>query len=367
MSLATELLLTLAASQPERNRLQSIARNPNFDWADFFSLAQRHRMVGVAVPLLREMLDGQFSGESFHPWLKRWETLALQDLHQMFALEEIVSGSSRRGLSPLLLKGMSIHLQAYPSEGTARESGDLDLMVRPSEVPSMVECLEELGFVFRGTDSWSRPVSSWKIFIEQDSEALFYRGNTPVAVDLHWRLCDPRLEKSSGITLSERIRQGTRTLSLGRTAVAIPGREEELLLLCFHLFKGGTFFLKNLCDIAHLLRADPPINRDRLVSLGKETGTLGCLDYTFRLVAQFDPGALPSWTRPTPRPAAWTSWILAPSLQMERLLASRGESFGDLSRFWNGVLFSRHPWRWLPYQTGRVSRWLARRVAHMLR
>ncbi len=337
---------------------------------ELYSLAESHRMVGILLLRLMEVC-GERDEQLPSPWAERWRALFERDRQQLLDLKRILSHAGSCRLQLLLLKGFSVPLQVHglpvPSQGPPRGASDIDLLVHPEHLLPMVFCLEDLGFRFRGTNSWSEPVSNWETFIREDSEAQFCHKESGTWVDLHWRLCAPRLEQACDLKLSGRLWKKTRTVRMGRIAAVIPGREEELLMLCLHMTKGGRFLLRNLCDLVQMIGVSPPLRWERLLRLAQETGTEHCAFYALDLVERVAPGAVPGFIRSRLARSAGPQWLLRPSLRSERLLRTQGEAWNDLAYLWNGILFARHPWQWFPYQFRRITRWLSRRGRAVLR
>ncbi len=364
--LASQLLLACVPARLEPARLRGLATDPRMDWAAAYRLADRHGVVGLIAPQLHETCDGALPDQVWAPWRRRWQALAMQDLTHLAMLEHLLEESHARGLRPLLLKGLAVHLQAYPRE-MARGAADIDLLVDRSDIAPMAQCLEAAGFVLAEQDAHGRPVANVQTLLAKDSEALFVHPTRNIDVDLHWDLCAFRVAHAVGLRLTAHLGDRARALPVGRAVGAIPGREEELLVLSLHLLGEGDFVLRNLCDLARLLVAEPPVDWPRFCRVAGETGTDPVAFYALTLVEQASPGVVPSAVWSTLAPAAGPRRLLAPFLQMDTLLNTRGEGIADVGTFWQGVLFARHPWRWLPCQTVRVGRWMARRAHGMLR
>lgn len=331
-----------------------------------YRLAKQHQMVGIVAPLLSQMCDGQLPDSPEAPWKQTWHALALVDLAQWAALEEILRSALTYGLRPMLLKGFSVHRQAYSPEA-ARGASDIDLFVRPSEIPSMIQCLGTLGFSFRKTDGLGRPVSDVSVVLEQDSEAAFFRPADGVYVDLHESLCLAQEERLLGLRLSQRIWEETLEISLGRIRCRIPGREEELLFLCLHLMKGGIFFLRSVCDLVRLLEAPAPVRWERLAYLAQETGVAAPAYYALELSGQIAPEIVPDDTLERLSHFSGPQRLLLPSLRVEKLLEKHGTEWSNLALRWRGILFAGHPRKWLVYLLRRITTGLGRRAAAVLR
>ncbi|MBX3285230.1 MAG: nucleotidyltransferase family protein [Actinobacteria bacterium] len=114
---------------------------------------------------------------------------------------DVVVELRSRGLSPVLLKGVATRELLYPSE--VRRSGDVDLLVAPSEHRACRRALADLGFSMGRNDGHA---SSWGA-----------AGQTPV--DLHRTL--PRCGASA--------RRVWRALAEHRTTITVLGSELTVL------------------------------------------------------------------------------------------------------------------------------------------
>ncbi len=360
------LKLAAAAGRTPESIPQAFARHPRPDWDALYGLANRHQMIGILAPRLLNALNGPFPAQVRSRWASRWRLLAAGDLAQKAALAEILAAAGKTGIRPLLLKGFAVQTQAYPAD-TARGACDIDLLVRRPDFPEMVSCLERLGFVFRGKDGWGRPFPHWSAMLKKTHEAPFHRSSDGVTVELHGSLCSPLEERLSGLKLRDRLWENPRQIAMGRLSCAIPGREEELLFLSLHLLKAGPFFLRSLSDLVHLLKAAPPVDWDRFLSLAQASGTRTVTYYALELAARIRPDVAPSRVRTALAPAGGLRWLFSSSLRLERLLETHGEEPTNLGLKWRGVLFARRPWLWIPYQCVLAGKRGLRQIQAVLR
>lgn len=343
------LLLKLAVPQSDAKGLSFFIQTPSVDWERLFSLAERHKMAGLIASGLLGASDGFMPEKIRTEWTSRWQFLAMRDLAQMAALREILTAAKTQNLYPLLLKGWAVHLQAY-SQDAARGASDIDLLIQPAQAPSFVQCLESLGFVFKGTDSRGRSISDWSALLKRTNEATFHRSSDKVSIDFHWSLCAPVEELAAGLRLSEQLWKSHREISLSGCSYRIPGREEELLFLCVHLLKSSPFLLRNLSDIIRLVRVLPAVDWDRLLSLSESTGTGAMAYYAFELVSAVEPDLVPPFVQTGLARFSGPRWLFSPFLRLDLLLETRGEKLTNLALRWRGAFFARNLWLWIPYQ-----------------
>ena len=281
----------------------------------------------------------------------------MRDLDQMAALQEILAAAQTRNLHPMLLKGLAVHLRAYPQD-TARGALDIDLLIQPAEMPLFVQCLEELGFF---------ALSDWSALIKRTNEATFHRSGDGISIDLHWSLCAPVEEFAVGLHLSEWLWKTHRKISLFGNSCRVPEREEEILFLCVHLLKASPFLLRNLSDLLHLLHASPTVDWQRFLSLAQSTGTRALAYYALELVSTAEPGLVPELVRTGLVRFSGPRWLISPFLNLDRLVKTQGQELTNLSLRWRGAFFSGRPWIWIPYQTALGGKRLLRQIQAVLR
>lgn len=363
---ARTFLLACISPNPNPNVLRPILCDPPIDWAALYRLADCHKMVGIIAPLLNELLQGALPETPEAPWRSRWRALAVRELSQRAALAEILLLTQAHGIQPIVIKGLPVHLQVYPAR-SVRGACDLDLLVQPSQLPTVVRCLESAGFALRNKDPLGQPVSHWSKLVRKTSEADYLRARDGIAVDLHWSLCAPIEERCAGITLLKHFWMNTRSLQMERVMCEIPGREEELLLVSLHLMRRGPFHLRGLYDLILLLESPPQVDWARLIHLARQTGTAATAFHAFELASPFCPGRLPQDVRDRLRPSSRLRWILSPSLRLDHLVKTQGHDRGNLGLRWKGVLFSQRPWIWLPYETALRGKCVLRKIWGVLR
>ncbi len=362
----THLLLACLAPGDASSRIQAALQKSPVDWPSLYRLAEPHGVVGILASRLNELVEGGLPETPQAPWRSRWNSLAMRDLVQLAAVEEILPLAKRRGIPLMLLKGLAVHLQVY-SPHEARGASDVDLLVQPSQAKAAVECLTEAGFRFEGRDYYGRPVRRWSDLFDHYFEALFTRPADRVSVDLHWRLRPGRQERASGFTLSSRIWERPRAFVVGRTSCLLPGREEELLLVCLNLLNGGLFTLRGLCDLVRLSETPSPVDWRGLLALAQEEGLEALAYGAFKLAGEMAPSSVPSFVPSSLASRIRFRRIWSSFLSLNRLLENQGNEWTNLAIRWNGLLFHHRPWVWIPYEMGEVAEWVGWRMGRLFR
>lgn len=166
---------------------------------------------------------------------------AARVLRTLHASERILAGMAASGVDVLVLKGVALHATVYSSPGL-RPLTDLDLLVRPKDVPRAVAVLTGLGCQ-RGMD-----------LIRADFFPTYYYEteflSPPPAhlrIDLHVQpLRPPRYARLMPV---EAMWEDSQRVTLGRAPLLIPSPERMLIHLAAHAAFHGCSRLIWLHDL----------------------------------------------------------------------------------------------------------------------
>jgi hypothetical protein len=159
----------------------------------------------------------------------------------LHALDQIIAALRAAGIGVILLKGASAAERLYHNPAL-RPMLDMDLLVRPADIPAALETLQSLGYryaedvPFMGSDRDFRP------------EFHLSSPNLQTSVDLHWSLFQPWFYKRviDPALLWSRA-QPVRARAVGALELA---PEENIVFLAAHRFKHAEQHLLWLYDIA---------------------------------------------------------------------------------------------------------------------
>jgi len=182
----------------------------------------------------------------------------LQHYTRLFGqVEQIAAEFQARGVGLIVLKGMALSESLYHNPGL-RPVTDIDLLVRPADVPAAAEELARLGWQqsgepFRGQQEDYR------------HELQFLRAGIPAAVELHWGLFQPWFYKrvippdQLWGTARPLPQRGGAVLELGLEACLVYTAAHRMLQ---HSGRGGLLWLFDLA----LLARDPALDWDRVLA-----------------------------------------------------------------------------------------------------
>ncbi|HEX8219049.1 MAG TPA: nucleotidyltransferase family protein [Chloroflexia bacterium] len=177
---------------------------------------------------------------------------------RMSVLPQLKSAFQAEGVQFQLLKGFALAHQAYkPPE--ARSVGDIDIWVRPPDVPRASRALQGLG-LRPVPESYKRPRTFLLAYGEEVMFSPHAVGGLPetLDIDLHWHLIGPWWLRR-GLSVPER------DLFAAPHMVTVEGEDyptlsptDHLYYLCLHAGAGHGFEgLRWLVDLALLLRSQP--------------------------------------------------------------------------------------------------------------
>lgn len=251
LSKEAQLIVLCARTAPDAGavgRIRQLAQG-SVNWASVSEVAKWHGVV----PLVYRNLT-RFCAKLVLP-------VVLEDLKQYYQAEALLSHAMTKELGSLAqafaarrievmpFKGLSVAATAY-GDVTARDCGDIDLIVRQQDLPGAHETLLQAGYEYAidAAPHGDDPAEPFHLFIKRQRAAT---------VDLQWIMADRTF--SFLLDRPEFWARG-RTGTLGDTAVKVLSPEDHLIVLCAHGSKHVWEQLKWVCDVAELVRAYPHLN-----------------------------------------------------------------------------------------------------------
>ncbi len=217
-------------------------RYDDLDGDRLAAIAHRHQVVPLVVEALKRR------GLAIPPALAaRHDPLApLRSAREAIRLHTLLMAE---GIEPIFLKGSTLAMLAYGAI-QRRQFGDIDLLVRPTEVRRAARLLEDAGYrTLVGAGDLSERVTR-TMPIAKDI-AIRHPGNRQI-VELHWRMTD---------NLHERPVQDREALQWVELApgAAVPTLATDALFayVCNHGAAHLWARLRWLADIAALLAREP--------------------------------------------------------------------------------------------------------------
>lgn len=240
LSRETRLLLTVArrfAGLAEADELSDVLRE-DLDWPLALAQAEREGVAGLVARELARLPLARGVGLPRDPWQDALRTVAATNMAALAELSAMRQMLRREGRRVILLKGAALLHTVYREHVGLRPLGDVDLLVRPSDLPRLEEWLRARGY---------EPFTSLFPF--------FSRG--AVAFDLHLEIVgsDWTARKASAFRLDpEVLRRDAAPLEADDPSTLVLSPVHQQLHLVIHGLKHSYSRLMWLVDLALTLR-----------------------------------------------------------------------------------------------------------------
>lgn len=308
MLTANDLFL-IAAAAPEApaDRLLGWVRAPDFSWQRVLEMARSNRVVGAAAQLaLSESIAPLLDDGVRARWIELRDAARRRASNAEQELCRIVEVLGRRGITPLLYKGLDFDALCYPT-GFRRSFNDLDLIVGPEQVPAAADALLAEGYEQPpATPSldYYRRFHLHAILLDRERRRLPF--------ELHWALESPHAGAPDVLPLVfARARPDARFAGALR-----PDPVDALALMAGHLAKhlGLAVWLPTRdARLAAVIEEDglvwpldvvlwmrslgASVDGGRVEERMRELSAEGAIAAALRLAVDLAPSGLPPWAR----------------------------------------------------------------------
>lgn len=228
----------------QRSISGALAEQPQ--WDEVFTQAAYHRVLPAVYESLRGRSDVPASIQS----ALRARYLRHCQRAMRFSAELAVNLQhfESRGIPVIAQKGPALARFLY-GDSTMRDFGDLDLLVRPSDVPRSVRALTELGY----EKSLMLSPRQERAYLRSGYEYVFGRGAEHNLIELQWNLL-PRFY-AVDVKVDELFAR-SREHEVDGCRARMLGLEDQFLFLCVHAAKHQWAQLGMVRDIAAIARFD---------------------------------------------------------------------------------------------------------------
>lgn len=264
-SLSPELQLLLACSHvSSRRQDQALPRSlirAGIDWKYFLTLVESHQVAPAVCKNLRALADVTIPDYVLAALAQAYQQNAYNVLIQAAELARVVKQLDAAGIQHLVLKGLAVALAFY-GDASLRHAGDLDLLVRETDVYRAGQVLAHLGYREVPAEQSFTPAQHYvhKKFLTH--HIIFQHRSTGCILELHWRLfTNPHL-----LPGDPRQAFNTSYIPFGSVTLASMSVEGLIVYLCVH----GDFHvwtrLKWLADLPHILEASAGLDWDKMLA-----------------------------------------------------------------------------------------------------
>jgi Uncharacterised nucleotidyltransferase len=238
----TDLLLMAAGARRRTDGSQSAQdRLGEVSWGRLLARAERQGVLALLAVYLRGRQD------ALPPQVAealRRHTYVCAAAHQDMSRQalEVIDWLAAAGVEALLIKGPALAASLY-APAWLREYEDLDLLIRPRDLPRAVSALQARGY------APDRPVEPGQLASRVTyGVALNMFGEGRVALDLHWRLAS----RLVGFPLAEEVWSRVARVELPGGSAATLQPEDALIYQAFHGSKHQWVRLNWISDLARL-------------------------------------------------------------------------------------------------------------------
>jgi len=202
-----------------------------------------------------------------------YQVNALRTHHLAGCAAEIADSFAADGVPAIALKGPTLAISAY-GDVAMRVFGDLDFLVRLSDLPRAARTLERIGY---SSAAYRADAIASGFF--PDASLDFSREDS--VVDLHWRLSPSYFPFAPE---GERIWDRSVEAELLGRRVPVLGPDDSILFQACHGSKHGWTTLAQICDFAHLLATAQPVSWTSLLEDARRMRSLRMLSLGADLV-----------------------------------------------------------------------------------
>jgi hypothetical protein len=255
-----------------RPRIDDVARgdldrllSSKLDWDYLMAAAQRHALL----PLMHHHLSTSqldFVSPAHAKQLKTvFQENVARNLVLMNELASITHSLQSSGVESFPFKGPVLGLMAYDDPGL-RQSVDLDIVVRPTDVGRARECLTTRGYrLTRRLDP-----RQTQFLISRQHNLQFARDEGRLMVELHWRIAPELFAPGFG---AEDLWSKLKTVTVKDIELRSLPVEDLLMTLCVHGARHLWERLSWVTDVAALISTTDEIHWTELLAMAKRTQT----------------------------------------------------------------------------------------------
>jgi hypothetical protein len=239
-----DLLLQCCSAGTNLAGVQSFSSSVNGE--KFLHLAEHHAVI----PQAHEWLSKNsylLPADQFDQLRTRFVESARRSLWLTGELVRVVDYLQAAGIEVLTYKGPALAQMLYGSV-TLRDFGDIDLIVRPADVPTSINLIEELGY----KAEFPKGAARQRQYLSRGYEAVFGSEYGRNVVELQWQVL-PRFY-AIGFDVNIMFDRAT-TIEIASRTIRTLGAEDLFLVLCIHAAKHRWERLSWLHDIALLSRS----------------------------------------------------------------------------------------------------------------
>lgn len=263
-----ELLLQILHADPalpDPKRLEALGAS---EWEGLTAEAIRYRLAYQVSEYLKtqETLRTKVPESCMERLSQTVRFTLMYNLQRQAQLRQMQMACEAEGIPFLLMKGLWIVEQLYPTLA-ARASGDIDILLKPDDMPRFTRLVQRLGFDVPAN------IADIREIMQGSHEFPLAHPSISCHFDVHWSPTHPLNE--SPVDEESIWARSEAVMVAGRPCQSLC-LEDHLLLLCFHAAVHHRFLYvgpRAMVDIAQAIQTPPrPIHWDEVVGRAHEMG-----------------------------------------------------------------------------------------------
>lgn len=279
-TLEPEWSLLCAACSPsdtpeQLNRIRTLLQSP-IRWNVLLDLGDRHAVKPLLCHRLSSVQDlvpaedSASMQKTFHANLRKTLLLSRE-------LIRIVDLLTNAGIGVMPYKGLALAELLY-HDIALREAGDIDLLIRPTDLSRVRERVQELGYAPHVAFSQAEE----EAYLKSGYEYAFDGTAGPNLLEVQWAI-QPRFY-AVDLDVS-RLFKNAVTLPVAGYSVNTPCLEDLFLVLALHAAKHAWAKLIWLCDLARIMTM-PRVEWAQIAAQATELGIVRMVRVTLKLANQ---------------------------------------------------------------------------------
>ncbi|MBN2045303.1 MAG: nucleotidyltransferase family protein [Anaerolineales bacterium] len=226
-----ELLLTIARSADRPDACRQLILEHQINWDYLFHLAEFHRMLPLLYLALKE-IERAAVPEDFQHRLKAYNfDNTRMNIALLAEKLSLIQTFNQNAIQAVPFKGVILSKILYDDYST-RQAGDIDILVKPTDVLSAIDLLEQRGYSL--AKSLTKDQQLALVQISSEKHHLLVNAHNQLAVEIHWGFTHTDIMSKKDLRL---LWSWVEMKTVNALPVHFFRPEPLLLILCLHGYK----------------------------------------------------------------------------------------------------------------------------------
>jgi hypothetical protein len=266
---------TTSLAQCARSEIEALLSRP-LDWGRVLRLGRRHRVLSLLYLNLHRLASPAAPAAVLAELRGQFMKNAARNLQLSAELLRLLDPFEKNNTPMVPFKGVVLASFVY-GDPALRDAGDIDLLVHRNDIVRAADLLCSLGhrpFYPTASAEETAFLSSLQgarraAYLQYHGEHHLVREDGLLNVDLHWQVTHRAI--SRGLE-TKALFSGLTPIELGGRTIRTFGPEHLLLVLCDNGAKDGWARLDRVCDVAELLRRNPNLDWETVLTTARQIG-----------------------------------------------------------------------------------------------